>query len=174
MGIQVDPLFGSKVEDERLYLRFANLGNDVVTVKPMEPVFNIEFQTVDGDVGRESLDILHGPRRPTWDRLLSLVGGQAHPSWSYATRVQVDLKTEVERVEKVFQPVVMFGIFLVAATLLGVVLSILLSMTTRELAPIPSWANDWVWAILLVTMGLSSAIVAAIGAATAFRFIRGK
>jgi deoxycytidine triphosphate deaminase len=174
MGIQVDPLFGSNVDDERLYLRFANLGNDAVVIRPMEAVFNIEFQTVDGDVDRKSLDDAHGPRRPTWDRLLSLIAKQRNPSWSYATRVQIDLKGEVERVEKVFQPVVMFGVFLVAATLLGAVLAVLLSVGSGDVGAVPPWVTDWMWGILLATVSVSALAVALIGAATAFRVIRGK
>lgn len=174
MGIQVDPLFGSNQKDERLYLRFANLGNEPVVINPMEAVFNIEFQTVDGDVDRKSLDRVHGPRKPTWDRLLSLIAKQPNPGWSYATRVQVDLKSEVERVEKVFQPVVMFGIFLVAATVLGAALAILLSVSSANAGAVPAWVTGWVWGILLVTVGVSALTVAAIGFATAFRLIRGK
>jgi len=174
MGIQVDPLFGSNVKDERLYLRFANLGNDPVVISPMEAVFNIEFQTVDGDVDRKSLDAVHGPRQSIWERLSSLIAKQANPSWSYVTRVQVDLMSEVERVEKVFQPVVMFGVFLVAATLLGAVLAVLLSVGSANAGAVPPWVTDWVWGILLVIVSVSSLAVAVIGAATAFRLIRGK
>lgn len=171
MGIQVDPLFGSNVKDERLYLRFANLGNDTVVITPMEAVFNIEFETVDGDVDRKSLDGVHGPRPPTWERLLSLITKQPHPSWSYATRVQVDLKSEVERVEKVFQPVVMFGIFLVAATVLGAALAILLSVVRANTGAVPSWVTDWVWGILLSIISVSALAVAGIGIGTVIRLI---
>ncbi|MBI4524753.1 MAG: hypothetical protein HY695_13195 [Deltaproteobacteria bacterium] len=176
MGIQVDPLFGSNIEkrDERLYLRFANLGNDAVVIEPTEAVFNIEFQIVDGNVDRKSIDDNHGPRPPTWERLLRQIARQPQPSWSYVTRVQADLTSEVGRVEKIFQPVVMFGVFLVAATVLGAVLAVLLSVGSNDAGAVPLWVTGWVWGILLFTVSVSVLAVALIGFATAFRLIRGK
>jgi hypothetical protein len=77
-------------------------------------------------------------------------------------------------VEKVFQPVVMFGVFLVAATVLGAALAILLSVVNANAGVVPPWATEWVWGVLLATVSLSALAVAVIGAATAFRLIRGK
>lgn len=166
MGIQVDPLYGENVDDERLYLRFANLGNDAVTIKPREAVFNIEFEVVDGDVEGGAI------REPMWERLWRLIGKQPQPGWSYVTRVQTDLEAEVKQVEKVFQPVVMFGVFLVAATLLGAAMATLLSVRTANVGDIPSWVDDWGWGILLSTFTLSALVVVAIGLVTALRFAR--
>ena len=172
MGIQVDPLYGDNVDDERLYLRLANLGSDAVVIMPGEAIFNIEFQTVQGEVDRESIDKRHGPRRPMWERILKLMAKQPKPGWSYTTSVKEDLRAQVEQVEKVFQPVVMFGVFLVATTLLGVSLAILLSIRTDNIGDIPSWVTDWVWGILLTVLSLSALAVAAIGFATAVRLVR--
>ncbi len=174
MGIQVDPLFGDKIPDERLYLRVANFGNDAVVIGPVKAIFNIELQAVDGDVDRKFIDDLHGPRGPMWDRLLGLLTKQPNPSWSYVTRVQSDLESAVKRLENVYQPVVMFGVFLVAATLLGVSLAILLSVGTTHAGAIPLWVTGWVWGILLSVISFAALAVAAICAATAYRLIRGK
>jgi deoxycytidine triphosphate deaminase len=174
MGIQVDPLYGANVDDERLYLRFANLSNAVVEVVPGEAVFNIEFQMVQGDVDREYLDKRHGQRQRTWDRIQVKIAGQPNPGWSYTTRVEEDLRAQVDRVEKIFQPVLMFGVFLVAATMLGVALAILLSIRTDNVGNIPHWVTNWMWALLLTTLSLSALAVTVIGAATALRFIGGE
>jgi len=171
MGIQVDPLYGANVPDERLYLRFANLSNDAVVVMPGEAIFNIEFQTVQGEVDRKSIDARQGPRGRMWERVLEMIAKQPEPGWSYATSVKEDLSAAVDRVEKGLQPVVMFGVYLVATSLLGVALAILLSVRNNNIGEIPSWVADWVWGILLAELSLAALVVTAIGAATALRFV---
>ncbi len=171
MGIQVDPLYGANVPDERLYLRFANLSNDTVVIMPGEAIFNIEFQTVQGEVDRKSIDGRHGPRGRMWERILEMIAKQPEPGWSFATGVKEDLSAAVDRVEKGLQPVVMFGVYLVATTLLAVALAILLSVRNNNIGDIPSWVADWVWGILLAELSLAALVVTAVGAATALRFV---
>ena len=48
MGIQVDPYYGSKHDDERLYFRVANMGNEPIRLQRSDRVFNIEFHDVVG------------------------------------------------------------------------------------------------------------------------------
>ena len=52
IGIQVDPLFGSDQDNERLYIRVANLGNEPVKLLSGEEVFTFEVHEV---VGRSGL-----------------------------------------------------------------------------------------------------------------------
>ena len=50
MGIQVDPLYGRAKDDERLFVRVANLGNDTVKLLVEEIVFTFELHEVTGNV----------------------------------------------------------------------------------------------------------------------------
>jgi deoxycytidine triphosphate deaminase len=154
MGIQVDPLYGDGMDNERLYLRFANLSNDAVLIIPGEAIFNIEFQTVEGEVEIEAIEAQHGRRPPMWTRVLEQIADQRDPGWSFTTSV----KQEVERVEKVFQPLVTFGVFLVATTLLGVSLAILLSVRDNNIGNIPDWVGGWAWALLLAELSFAALV----------------
>lgn len=171
MGIQVDPLFGANVSDERLYLRFANLSNDAVVIMPGAAIFNIEFQTVEGDIDIDSINGLHGARGRMWERIMEMTAKQSDPGWSFATGVKDELSEALERVEKQLQPVVMFGVYLLATSLLGVSLAILLSVRNNNIGNIPSWVGDWAWGILLAELGFAALVVTVIGAATALRFV---
>ena len=64
MGIQVDPYYGLDYEDERLYIKVANFGNEDVKICPGATVFNIEFSVVNN---AEKPD---PPKGKTWDRLV--------------------------------------------------------------------------------------------------------
>ena len=165
MGIQVDPLYGANVHDERLYLRFVNLSNDAVEITLGDAIFNIEFQKLWGEVDRESIDERDGPRGPMWIRVLEQITNQRHPGWSFTTSV----KEEVDRVEKVFQPLVMFGVFLVATTLLGVSLAILLSVRNNNIGNIPDWVGDWAWGFLLAELGFAALVATVAGAIAVMR-----
>ena len=121
MGIQVDPYFGLGREDERLYIRVANLGNETVPIHPGADVFTFELHKVEGSVPAPST-----PRLPMWHRLQDILAGQSNISWSFVTRVQhnvEDTQQQVrsarEEIRDYLQPLVMFGIFLVAVTILG-------------------------------------------------------
>ena len=59
IGIQVDPLFGSDKDNERLFIRVANLGNESLKLLPGAEVFTFEVHEVTGKVrapspGKES------------------------------------------------------------------------------------------------------------------------
>ena len=176
MGIQVDPLYGTQYEDERLYLRFANLGNQDIYIQPGDAVFNIEFERVEGDAASTS-------RPRMWNRVLELVQTQEHADWSYATRIEVDMKSEAARIEAAMQSeldivrqgpeaVVMIGVFLVAATLLGVTLTLLFPFRDTPTASVPDWVTGWGWMLMLIFIGIASLTTAGIGLAIVYRFLR--
>ena len=77
MGIQVDPYFGRGHEDERLYIRVANLGNETVPIDPSAKVFTFELHRVEGEV-----PVPAEPRLSMWYRLQEILAGQSHISWS--------------------------------------------------------------------------------------------
>ena len=79
---------------------------------------------------------------------------QKEPSWTYVTRVEDNqkdqanrleekLKSETENLREHLQPLIMFGIFLVAVTILGAALSIILSLRNTPEASVPSWVTGW-------------------------------
>ena len=49
MGIQVDPFFGWGHDDERLYIRVANLGNEAVPIDLGADVFTFELHEIQGE-----------------------------------------------------------------------------------------------------------------------------
>ena len=158
MGIQVDPYFGWGHEDERLYIRVANLGNETVPIDPSAKVFTFELHRVEGDVPVPSK-----PRLPMWYRLQEILAGQNNISWSFVTRVQhnvEDTKQQVrsarEEIRDYLQPLVIFGVFLVAVTILGVALSVILSVRDTPEVSVPGWVTNWGWILLLVTLSIAS------------------
>ena len=175
MGIQVDPYYGQDYPHERLFIRVANLGNDPVRIKPGDPVFNVEFSEVSG-VTRPP-----HPKGETWDRVLEILKDQTDASWTHLTRVQEnvdivhkevnetiekanqDINENIRNVRQGLQPLVMFGIFLVAVTILGVVVTVLLSVRDVPEVEVPIWVTDWGWAVLLFTLSAASVATAAIG-----------
>lgn len=121
MGIQVDPLYGQDQDDERLYIRVANFGNETVKFLPGEYVFTFELHEISGRVQAPS-----SPKMPTWPRLKRQLSSQDNSSWSFVTRVQFEtvqaedrVRSELTNIKDYLQPLVMFGIFLVAVTILG-------------------------------------------------------
>ena len=178
MGIQVDPLYGYDKEDERLFVRVANLGNETVRLRPGDKAFTFELHTVDGNVDAPS-----PPKRSTWERIERVLAGQENSSWSYVTRVRADLSeeskgirdtldTETQRVRDYLQPIVMFGIFLVAVTILGVAITVILSVRDTPEVQVPGWVTGWAWAVLMFTLVAATLATAAIGFATASQIIR--
>ena len=89
MGIQVDPHYGQDKDDERLFIRVANLGNESIRLLSGDPVFNIEFHTVTGD-----LDPPPRSRESTWVRLQRNLANQTEASWTYVTRVESNLAAQ--------------------------------------------------------------------------------
>ena len=172
MGFQVDPFYGSDKPDERLFIRVANVGNESVRLREGDPVFNIEFGQVLGDA-HPAID-----KERTWDRLQKTLESQSQPSWTYVTRVQTDVTSEMTRVQAdvtseienirdYLQPVVMFGIFLVAVTILGVVVLLILGAQDTPAGRVPSWVTKWGWMLLLATLsfaGFSTAVMGVVGA----------
>lgn len=169
MGIQVDPCYGRQRDGERLYIRVANLGNETIKLLPEAPVFTFEVHQL-----AEPVDCSKFPKEPTWGVLKSGLSDQVDASWSYATRIndesvergkrleeeaiereerhQNRFEVEISRIRDYIQPVVMFGIFLVAVTILGVAIATIVSLRNVEGAAVPPWVTAWGWALLLVTL----------------------
>ena len=86
MGIQVDPFYGWGRDDERLYIRVANLGNDPISIPVGDEVFTFELHAVSGSIPEPSV-----PRIPMWHRILDTLSNQNNASWSNVTRIQLDV-----------------------------------------------------------------------------------
>ena len=167
MGIQVDPLYGHDKPDERLFIRVANLGNESIRLSPYEQVFTFEVHTVKGEV--------EGPpegRECSWTRITRVLSNQRNSSWTYVTRVRSDLSVETRRVQDTFQPVVLFGVFLVAATILGVVISLILSVRDTPELQVPAWVTDWGWGLLIGALFIATIATAWIGVAAGLQLTR--
>ena len=54
------------------------------------------------------------------------------------------------------QPLVMFGIFLVAVTILGVTLSVIFAVRNTPEVYVPGWVTNWGWWLLLGTLSIAS------------------
>ena len=186
MGIQVDPYFGWGHDDERLYIRVANLGNEAVPIDPCAKVFTFELHRIEGNVPVPS-----APRLPMWHRLQDVLADQDKISWSFVTRVQENVERNKRRLEEqdeslqeevksakaeirdYLQPLVMFGIFLVAVTILGVALSVILNMRNTPEVQVPDWVTDWGWWLLLGTLSIASLATAVMGGLAAWRLFKG-
>ena len=141
MGIQVDPFYGldDKGEGARLYIKVANLGNNDVVVRPGDAVFNIEFSKVKGARRPDE------PRVDTWERLMRTVGDPDYQDWTYMTRIQSNLNKRVGEIRDSYQAVVLFGVFLVAITILAVMVTAILNVEGA-----PSWVQDTGWNVLII------------------------
>ena len=178
MGIQVDPYYGQGLESEHLFIRVANLGNETVKLLPEADVFTFELHEVKGKVEPPS-----PPKESTWERLKSNLADQDKVSWTYVTRVETDLKeeadtlsktlaSEIENIRQSLQPVVMFGVFLVAVTILGVTISLILGLGDIPDHKVPSWVTSWGWIVLLVTLSLATLATAFVGIASGWRLLK--
>ena len=177
MDIQVDPFFGRDNDRERLYIRVANLANDPISIPLHAEVFTLELHEVSEKVPEPSRS-----RIPMWHRIQENLAGQQEPSWSYVTRVQSELsekaaeldkrlESETKNIRDYLQPVVMFGIFLVAVTILGVSLTVILSVRDVPTATIPRWVTSWGWVLLLSTLSIATVSTAAIGVLMGWRLL---
>ena len=174
MGIQVDPFYGSGKENERLYLRVANLGNEPLHLSPGDGLFTFELHEVTGLVTKQN-------RSDSWERIKRDLRNQRELSWTYVTQVEDNqkdqsnrleekLKSETENLRQHLQPLIMFGIFLVAVTILGVALSAIVSLRNTPEATVPSWVTGWGWIVLLFTLSFAGAATAFMGASASALF----
>ena len=58
----------------------------------------------------------------------------------------------------------MFGIFLVAVTILSVALSVIISGRDTPEVYVPSWVTNWGWVFLLFTLGIATITTGIMGA----------
>lgn len=175
MGIQVDPYFGWGHDDERLYIRVANLGDEPVPIDLCAKLFTFELHEVSGNV-----PVPPSRRLAMWHRLHDILADQNNISWSFVTRVQHnveetrrEMRSARAEIREYLQPLVMFGIFLVAVTILGVALTVILTMRDTPEVNVPSWVTNWGWILLLVTLSAASGATAFMGALAAWRLLKG-
>ena len=177
MGIQVDPNYGRDVDDERLFIRVANFGNEPIKLLPGDPVFTFEVHDVGGEI-----QLPPKPRGSAWERLQRDLAIQNEASWTYVTRVESDLRaqgqiletrlrSDIENIRNSLQPVVMFGVFLVAVTILGVAFALILGVRGTPDVEVPDWVTDWGWILLLVTLSLATLATAFVGVAAGLRIL---
>ncbi|MYC31529.1 MAG: hypothetical protein F4X65_15805 [Chloroflexi bacterium] len=176
MGIQVDPFFGWGHDEERLYIRVANLGNEPIPISVGAEVFTFELHELKWDA-----PLPKSPKDAMWLRLQDTLGDQDNSNWSNVTQVQVNVRnveerlvTEIRGIRNYLQPLVMFGIFLVAATILGVALSVILSVRDTPEASVPSWVTNCGWILLMFTLTMATTATAAIGVFTVWGFAKGR
>ena len=168
MGIQVDPFYGWGHDNERLYIRVANLGNDEITIPLGAEVFTFEFHVVYGHVPAPS-----EPRVLMWHRIQNTLANQPNKSWSNVTQVQENiadvekrLETGIKSIKDYLQPLVMFGIFLVAVTILGVALTVIVSGSDIPEVYVPTWVRNWGWKVLLGTLSAAAVATGLMGLVT--------
>ena len=157
MGMQVDPYYGQNHDNERLYIKVANFGNESVRISPEAPVFNIEFSIVEGADNPQ--------KSSTWKRIKDSLANQEHSDWTYMTKVKIEFREELDKEISRQQSVVMFGVFLVAITILGVLLTILFNVDNP-----PNWVTQWGWIILMVlfTIAVAAIVIFVVAAGLAF------
>ena len=170
---QVNPLYGSGVPDERLYLRVFK----PIYIKPEDRVFNIEFHSVEGAIPDKILeDILRrGPMKQQIEDELFKTDQVQYPGFIDVVQRRVerhvsDLEARVETVEHGTLTVVLFGVFIVAASIIGVALSILLQVFVRDSA---ESKVESAWAIAVLIGALVLVVILAIAlAGIGFYFLR--
>ena len=167
MGIQVDPGYGQGRTDERLYIRVANLGNESIRILPGAGVFTFELHNTTGINSPKDF-----PKKPTWERLQEALANQDEVSWSYMSRVESNLERETRRSRESIEPVVLFGVFLVAVTILGVVVGIILNVSRDGTYPVPAWVTEWAWKVLFGTLCFAAIATGLIGISAAIYFAR--
>lgn len=165
MGIQVDPFYGWGHSDERLYIRVANLGNETISIPLRADVFTFELHDVEGHVPEPTKS-----RLGVWHRLQDILANQSQASWSNVTKVQVDVnnlntrfESATKEVRDYLQPLVMFGIFLIAVTILGVALTVIVTGSDTPETYVPTWVRDWGWKVLLGTLSFAASVTGVIG-----------
>ena len=179
MGIQVDPGYGQDMKDRndsRLFVRVANFGNKPIRLWYKDPVFTFELHEVSGDFTRE----FSTNKESTWTRLQRSPADQGQASWTHLTQIESDferqaktlrqeLETDVANIRQSLQPVIMFGVFLVAVTILGVAITLILTVRDTPSTEVPSWVTSWGWMLLLSTLSLAGAGTAFLVVAAGYR-----
>ena len=164
MGIQVDPYYGQNQDDERLYIRVANVGSDNVRIPVSDEIFTFEIHSVLGYVPPRP-----EPRIPMWLRLQETLAQHTFSSDSNITQVNTDLmqlKSDVKSIRDYLQPLVMFGIFLIAITILGVSLAIIVNGSDIPETYVPMWVRNWGWKVLLGTISFGAVVTGLVGLTT--------
>lgn len=190
MGIQVDPYYGQNYGNERLFIKVANFGNQAIKISPEAPVFNIEFSKV---VGAENpgkpptwnriKDGLANQEHSDWT-YMTKVNFDAQNIESRVTQrftndvdsvrqgvtndvasVRKEVTSDVDSIRQGQQSVVMFGVFLVSITILGVMLGLLFSVDNP-----PNWVAEWGWVLLmaLFTIAVVAILIFVVAAGLAF------
>ena len=159
MGIQVDPLYGRDKPAERLYIRVANFGNEAIQLSPGDEIFTFELHQLMGKFPPRK-------KKSTWLRMRDELRYQSNSSWSYVTRVERDLSSETENLRNYLQPLVMFGIFLIAVTILGVALMVIVTGSDMPEKEVPAWVRSWGWKVLLGTINFAAFATGLVGIVT--------
>ena len=168
MGIQVDPNYGRNYEDERLYIRVANIGNDDIAIPVCDEVFTFELHTLLGHVPSRPK-----PREPMWFRLQETLAQRTFSGDSNITQVNADLmavseqlRSDIRGIRNYLQPLVMFGIFLIAVTILGVALMVIVTGSDMPEKEVPLWVRSWGWKVLLGTISFAAFATGLMGVLT--------
>ena len=165
MGIQVDPYYGHDKERERLFIRVANFGNAPIRLSPGDEVFTFELHEVKGKVPKRT-------KQASWPRIKHTLRDLDDASWSYITRVVSNLSAETQNVKDYFQPLVMFGVFLVAVSILAAAIAVLLQTPNPEdFIGTSLWDLD-IQNILLWVLLIGIGGTAWVGLAAGWRFFR--
>jgi len=145
---------------QRLYLIIANAGPNTITISPGESIAYVQFFRVAptperpvGNLGFETLsELFLGPGKPGEGSLSYF--RQAKDVAVRLARVEEDVAARLARVEETAarartsnETVVMFGVFLVAATLLGVVTNLLVETVKSWPADLAQWQTTFIWVI---------------------------
>ena len=173
MGIQVDPRYGCDKQKERLFIRVANFGNAPIRLSPGDMVFTFELHEVAGEVPEN-------PRQDSWPRIKKQLAGLDNASWSYVTQVEDNfdkraeslkdqVSSEAESLRQHLQPVVLFGIFLVAVTILGVALALIMNVSDVYTTYVPRWVVTFGWVMFLITLCVACVATALMGAVMIYR-----
>ena len=163
MGIQVDPYYGQNHLAERLYIKVANFGNEQVILSEGDAVFNIEFSLTER---------ARNPKKSsTWERIKKNFNAQEHSNWTYMTQVKTEFREELDKeiggIRDNQQSVVMFGVFLVAITILGVLLTILFRIDSA-----PNWVAEWGWVLLMTLFAVAVAAIVIFVLAAGLAFLK--
>lgn len=168
MGIQVDPLYGQNQNDERLYIRVANVSNDDIIIPRGAEVFTVEFHTIIGSVPPRPVS-----RESMWSRIRNILDTLCTPNSSNASQIQAGLtnvrerlNSDIKGVRDYLQPLVMFGIFLISVTILGVALTVIVTGSDIPEVYVPTWVRNWGWKVLLGTLSTAAVATSLMGVAT--------